>query len=263
MKKFITVTLLILVYHVALGMSSDIICRYQNEEGYPIPLYTVSGHMTPMGQMYPLAVAAHAYNGENYFGPAFCADFDMTAERKAHFAELLHTDITADICTLTIQTAESACYPNEEVALKPQWAFLQNIPLTTSSFDVGSTVECHVVVADDTEIRTLYFPPTYVNIHGDSDPYVYRLSCNTHNLGFNATDGKTRGIFYSVKFSGGKGFAESLNGQSRVGLLILNGQPLVVSNERLNSCLGKPISSLGSAIPPCGCDEALTVLGIR
>ncbi len=165
MKKFITVTLLTLACHTAWSLHSGIICRYQNEEGYPIPLYTVSEHETPMGQMYPLTVAAHAYNGEEYFGPAFSADFELNDASKAYFAERLHTDISANRFTLSVQMAEGVYHQKEQVSLKPQWAFFNDVPLTKGSFDIGSTVECHAIVTDDTAVRELHFPPTYVNIH--------------------------------------------------------------------------------------------------
>lgn len=263
MKNFVLITLLVLMYQPVLCLHSSIICRYQNEEGYPMPLYTLSEHVTPMGQMYPLAVAAHAYNGEKYFGPAFSADFELNEASRAYFAERLHTDISAEKFTLSVQMAASAYYQKEQVSLKPQWAFFNDIPLTTRNFDIGGTVECHALVTDDTSVRELHFPSTYVNIHGDANPYVYRLSGNTHPLGFDTFDGKTRGILYCVKFSNGKGFAASLNGQTKVGLIILNGKPLVAANEELDSCVGKPISALGEVIPPCGQDETLSVLGIK
>ena len=259
MKKFVLITLLTLIYHA----TWSIICRYQNEEGYPMPLYTVSGHVTPIGQMYPLAVGAHAYNGEHYYGPAFAADFELNETSRAYFSEHLHTGITADFFTLSIQMAESAHHLREQVSLKPQWAFFNNVPLTTRNFDIGSTVECHVIVADDTSSRELHFPSTYVNIHGDSNPYVYRLSGDTHHLGFNLFDAKTRGILYCVKFSNGKGFAASLNGKSKAGLIILNGKPLAVANEEFDSCVGKPISALDGILPPCGQDETLAILGVK
>ncbi|MCR5225182.1 MAG: hypothetical protein K6C34_03810 [Alphaproteobacteria bacterium] len=263
MKKILIVALLISVYYTALCLKYDVVCRYQNEEGYPMPLYTRSNYITPMGQMYPLAVAAHAYNGENYFGPVFSADFELDSARRAYFSDRLHTDITSDVVTLSIQMAESAHYGTEQVALKSQWAFFNDVPLTRQVFDVGSTVECHVIVTDETSSRELYFPPTYVNIHGDANPYVYRLSSNTYHSGFNAIDDKTRGVLYSVKFSGGKGAAAALNGKVKTGLLILNGKTLAIANEDLNACVGKTIGALDKIIQPCGQDETLSILGIK
>lgn len=106
-------------------------------------------------------------------------------------------------------------YAPAQISLKPQWNFSND----EKAAWVQSMVKCKVSVIDSPTKKSLldFNTETAVIFHANL------VSCDTHHLGFDGQDDKSRAILYNVEFNKGTpgSHAEKLNGKSKTGLILL------------------------------------------
>lgn len=230
----------------------------------------------------PLTVAAHTYDAE-YSGVEFYTTINQPdINNEAVVKNILGVANVGPQFEFSIQKLESAMFKDQQIALKPQWVFFKEVPIintdfsgkaifpnialgiyvytsngeyidnTGPSFDIGSNVTCWTKVIDETSEKTINFANTYVNIHSGKDLRTY-LSGNSHQLGFNGTDSKSRAIVYQVTFNngrGGKGHAASLNNKTKTGIIILYSEKdLKVWEQLIKDNSSSPISEVLKKAP--------------